>query len=105
MAGGGDGGGTDPNTYVNEAGCRGARCDAQTPCPGGRRCVQSVCFADNGTCAKDDECENDTRCYMGACIPWDECSKLPHSDPACEGQVFTPDEFKPPVVGCSLTSV
>src|SRR5262245_18158052 len=57
----GDGGGDDGKNPVteNSDGCRGRPCDTASPCPGGQRCVNTVCFVDNGTCGVDNDCQND----------------------------------------------
>src|SRR5262245_39419316 len=80
----GDGGasGSDINFNFDFAGQQ-ASCDDQHPCPPGRRCYDSMCIPDNGTCANDDECQNDTYCDCtggggadagpcvgGVCVPW-----------------------------------
>ena len=92
----------DPDSE-NAAGCRGVACSDAAPCAAGRRCVQNICFPDRGSCTDDNGCKDDSRCYMGACIPWDACKKLTPYDGACQGAVFTPDAFKPPVVACKLS--
>lgn len=97
----------DPATMTveNAAGCRGRACAADRPCPSTHRCVQGICFADQGTCSDDNGCQNDSRCHQGACIPFDACKKLTPYDPSCKGQVFTPEEFKPPAVSCHLGGI
>ena len=104
---GGPGGDGDPMTSVSEnaAGCRGRACAADRPCRSGYRCVQEICFPDQGSCTDDNTCQSDTRCHLGACIPFDACKKLPAYDPNCKGQVFTPEEFKPPAVSCHLDGI
>ncbi|MFO0578295.1 MAG: FG-GAP-like repeat-containing protein [Polyangia bacterium] len=100
------GDGTTPGGPVlreSPSGCRGVPCAADNPCAAGRRCVDGVCFPDEGKCSDDSACAGDLRCFQGACVPWDACKKLTPYDPECKGQVFTPEEFKPPVVACSLT--
>jgi hypothetical protein len=105
--GSGPGGDGNPMTMVaeNAAGCRGRACAADRPCRSGYRCVQEICFPDQGSCTDDNTCQSDTRCYLGACIPFDACKKLPPYDPNCKGQVFTPEEFKPPAVSCHLDGI
>ena len=99
--------GSDPPTAVSENadGCRGRACASDKACQSGYRCVQGICFPDQGTCHDDNTCQSDTRCYQGACIPFDGCKKLTPYDPDCKGQVFTPGEFKPPTVSCHLGSI
>src|SRR5689334_22070627 len=86
------------------------RCDAMTPCPGGRLCVDNVCIPDNGTCTeegKNDSCSNDTYCACPpnvkapgcVCIHWGMKPKG-DSDPMCQGEAFAPGDFKAPVLKC-----
>jgi hypothetical protein len=85
----------------------GTRCDADTACPSGRRCIDGMCLPDNGTCLTDNDCENDTFCACPpdiqaaqcACLPWGRKPKGDH-DGMCSGQGFAPGEFKPPVLKC-----
>ncbi len=80
------GGGDTPDQGV--AGCAG--------CTG--RCFDDQCISDNGTCATDDDCENDTWCESGVCVPWGP-PRGPF-DPDCKGEAFSPGDFKPPVEKC-----
>src|SRR5688572_23582294 len=88
----------------------GNSCSDAMPCPGARRCVSNVCIPDNGTCAaegKNDPCANDTYCACPptvrapgcVCVPWGMKPKG-ENDPMCEGEAFSPGDFKAPVLKC-----
>lgn len=86
----------------NADGCRGLPCGDRVPCAGGARCLRGVCIPDRGACIGGDECSDDQRCYAGACVPFEACSRLAPIEPRCLGGVFPPDQFLPPTIGCHL---
>ena len=57
--------------------CAAACCDL------GDLCWMDTCIADRGSCVTGDDCESDTRCVGGLCVPWGAPVGEPTSDPAC----------------------
>jgi hypothetical protein len=100
--------GTDPGMNMMMPGVM--RCGGDSDCGAGRICVDSVCLPDNGTCTMergDNDCQNDTYCACPpvvkakgcVCIPWGTKPRG-KGDDMCEGQAFSPGEFKNPVLKC-----
>ena len=83
------------------------RCDQDGDCGSGQRCIDNACVIDNGSCATDEDCQNDTYCACPpdikaascACIPWGHKPRG-KGDDLCQGQAFEPGEFKTPVLKC-----
>jgi hypothetical protein len=50
--------------------CPPASACAASCCAAGERCWRETCIPDNGTCAGDDDCINDTWCSEGVCVPY-----------------------------------
>lgn len=92
----------------------GGGCDDQHPCEQRLRCFAGQCIADNGTCASNDECQNDTYCDCtgggdngdagpclgGVCLPY---GSGPGGlwDPSCAIPGFTADKFVAPKLKCA----
>ncbi|HLH28393.1 MAG TPA: VCBS repeat-containing protein [Acidimicrobiales bacterium] len=92
----------------------GPPCGDGAACPAGDRCWSGACIPDNGPCATDDQCQNDTWCACpgsvdggsldggacagGVCVPWGTPPRGSH-DPAC-GAWFPSDEFLAPTERC-----
>lgn len=94
-----------PADFENADGCRGRPCGEQVPCGGTDQCLNGVCMPDLGTCMSGDDCSDDRRCYHGACVPFEACSRLAPFDGRCMGGVFPPDQFLQPEVSCHLRDV
>lgn len=93
--------------YVFDPGCHGPPCSEKEPCADGQRCVGRVCLPDRGGCADDDDdqCGDDSRCYLGACVRFDACDKLPPYDPDCRAANFPSRAFPQPSVTCQYPRV
>jgi hypothetical protein len=75
-------------------------CTADRDCGRGARCHMRRCVPDYGSCCSDEDCQNDTRCSVrtgcGICVEY----KPGEYDLMCQGQGFSPMEFRPPVDRC-----
>jgi hypothetical protein len=76
----GDGGLQFPDLGDCEAG--GARC-ATTCCTGGQVCRLNQCMAKPPTCTGNKDCQDDTYCQNGECLPWSLNPKGPKNE-ACQ---------------------
>ncbi|MEW5847297.1 MAG: hypothetical protein AB2A00_00735 [Myxococcota bacterium] len=52
-------------------------------CAGGTRCIDNACLTDVGGCTTDNECQGDSYCYSGTCIPYDEGPRANGTTPEC----------------------
>jgi len=98
-----------PGLAANADGCHGQACSADRPCQHDpdhvqQSCLQGICLPAEASCVDDNECQNDTRCYAGACIPFGSCEGLGDHDRFCWGAGFHPEWFQTPIVRCSLDS-
>jgi len=111
-AGGPDLGAPDGATAARDFAVR--PCDGTAgSCPAGYRCFEQQCRPDNGTCASDAQCENDTWCYCapggdggacdGICISWG-LGPGGTADPTCHGVVYSSTPLGLPKQRCNWTS-
>ncbi|MDP3278839.1 MAG: VCBS repeat-containing protein [Deltaproteobacteria bacterium] len=81
MDAGGDGGNVASDTGAMEDGARGdivqdgpvcpaARACPSTCCAMDQRCAFGTCVRDLGTCMQDNECQSDSYCADGVCVPY-----------------------------------
>jgi len=71
-------------------------------CPAGHTCINGICAPNQGKCATDDDCQNDTYCDTGGqCMPYGSSTKT--HDKECKGGGFTAEKFEAPVDKCSWT--
>jgi hypothetical protein len=68
----------------------GARC-----CAAGQRCAAGTCARDLGRCASDDECQSDSYCLEGACVPYGVPADR-RSNPTCQ-RTISIDALRPTV--------
>jgi hypothetical protein len=99
----GDGGAGDVERWDGAGWDLGDKSCPATPCPAGYTCHSSgICIKDQGKCASDDECQGDTFCSDGSCIPYGPSTKT--HDPDCKGGGFTAEKFEAPTEKCKWTS-
>jgi hypothetical protein len=88
--------------------CQGTRCETDSQCLQGDRCVANACLPDRGSCTSsggDEQCADDSRCYQGACVRFDACAALEPFDPDCRAANFKAKEFPPLAVLCRYRDV
>lgn len=88
--------------------CQGMRCETDSQCLQGERCIGNACMPDRGSCTSsggDGQCADDSRCYQGACVRFDACAALEPFDPDCRSANFKAKEFPPLSVLCRYRDV
>jgi hypothetical protein len=73
----------------------------QVACPAGALCYKGACVPDRGPCTSDDDCQDDSFCDGGRCIPYGPRTRM--NDPTCKGGGFTAEKFDAPVIRCEWT--
>jgi hypothetical protein len=69
-------------------------------CTGGLQCVSGVCLPPQPGCASNADCQYDTYCAAGACVPWGAPPEGKTSDPGCK--LTIPPEMLVPTIKCEF---
>src|SRR5580692_6999335 len=69
-------------------------CDAG--CPMGTTCDYGVCLPPQAACVTNGDCEDDTYCSNGQCVPYGSAPMNMTNDPTCS-QAVSPGAFAPTV--------
>jgi hypothetical protein len=67
--GGGPGGGSGGSGIITGGGTVGSPCSTSAMCGMGRICANGVCVFDDGDCVNNRDCQGDTYCCTGSCLP------------------------------------
>ena len=91
-----DGGpGSDGNMFGTDGSGGPGQNTCDAGCPMGLKCDQGVCLPQQPSCVTNTDCEDDTYCDKGSCVPYGFGGVT--SDPNCK-QVTAPGAFAPTVL-------